>query len=105
MAKKLTELNAKFIGAGGPGVFNADMTPATPRSGVGIVMDCPCGCDSQLYVGFHNPLDGGPALESGSPRWSRTGDTIETLTLTPSVLRKGPCGWHGFITDGEARTC
>lgn len=52
MAKKLTELNAKFIGAGGPGVFNADMTPAAPRSGVGVVMDCPCGCESQLYVGF-----------------------------------------------------
>lgn len=105
MAKKLTELNAKFIGAGGPGVFNADMTQAEERHGVGVIMDCPCGCDSQLFVGFENPLDGKGPFNSGAPRWKRVGDTIEALTLTPSVQRKGPCGWHGFITDGEARTC
>lgn len=107
--KSLKELNAQFIGAGGEGVTNADGSPVPERSGVGVVMDCPCGCERQMYVPFKNPIDGGPALEVNRPNWYRVGETIETLTLTPSVLRivingEG-CGWHGFITDGHARTC
>jgi hypothetical protein len=52
-------------------------------------------------VPFANPIDGGPQLERHG--WQRTGDTFETLTLTPSILRaraRGGCGWHGFITNG-----
>lgn len=108
---KLTDLHPQFLGAGGEGIYKSDGTPAAKREGVGILMDCPCGqCDEfhQLYVPFDNPLDGGPPLEPGHPRWHRTGDTFETLTLTPSILRsrdKGGCGWHGFITNGEVRSC
>lgn len=66
---------------------------------MGISCDCPCGCNQLLYVPFKNPIDGGPPLEAGFG-WTRTGDTFETLTLTPSILRGG-CGWHGFITAGQ----
>lgn len=109
MKKKLTELNASFIGAGGPGVWNADGTPAEKREGVGLTCDCPCGCERQLYVPFENPLDGKPQYSSSTPGWKRTGETLETLTLHPSVERvvingEG-CGWHGWIENGEARTC
>ena len=44
----------------------------------------------------------------GEPTWQRTGDTFETLTLHPSILRspqKGGCGWHGWVTNGEVRSC
>lgn len=70
---KISELNARFIGSGGPGVFNADGSQAEKREGVGVIMDCPFG------------------------------DTIETLSLSPSILRKGDdsCGWHGFIRNGS----
>ena len=64
----------------------------------------PCGAGEPLFVPFVNPLDGGPPLEVGRPNWQRTGDTFESLTLTPSILRRrdrGGCGWHGFITNGE----
>lgn len=112
---RLSELNAYFIGAGGEGVYthgpNGEMMPAPERHGVGVIMDCPCGkCPpigegGGLYVPFANPLDGfGPFDRKG---WQRTGDTIETLTLSPSVLRsrdRGGCGWHGFIENGAVRT-
>jgi hypothetical protein len=88
---KLTDLHPQFLGGTGDG-----------REGVGIGFDCPCGgaeC-GQLYVPFANPLDGGP--QYGPQGWKRTGETFETLTLEPSILRKStPCGWHGFIRNGE----
>lgn len=105
---KLTDLEPQFIGAGGEGVTRGGQ-PVPRRDGVGLLCRCPCGnCDPDtcwLYVPFANPLDGGPQLDSQG--WQRTGHTFETLTLTPSIHRLGPrsCGWHGFITDGEVRSC
>ncbi len=102
---RLTELDARFVGSGGEGVWNADGTPAPKRSGIGVVMNCPCGThgeDNPLYVPFKNPIDGGPMLP-GDHGWNRTGETLETLTLTPSIQRLGEgCRWHGFITNGAA---
>lgn len=109
---KLTDLHPHFIGAGGEGIYSADGSPAPKRHGIGVMFDCPCGkCDEQhvCYVPFRNPLDGGPAFEeSGRPAWQRTGETFETLTLRPSILRspeKGGCGWHGYVTNGEVTSC
>ncbi len=100
---KLTELDPSFVGNGGEGVTDANGNPVPWRDGVGLELACPCGCGEYFYVGFANPLDGGPPVCEGHPHWQRTGDTFETLTLTPSILRKSGCGWHGFI-NGEIRT-
>jgi hypothetical protein len=87
---------------------------------VGITFDCPC-CAPQgkistlgtLYcprigVLFVQEID-----RDGFPnhihwtregiKWNRTGDTFETLTLTPSIDCSAWGHWHGFITNGEAR--
>ena len=41
--------------------------------------------------------------KDGKPvRWNPTGTGIGDLSLTPSVLIEGGCGWHGFITNGIA---
>jgi len=102
---KLIELDPHWVGGGGDGVTQNGQ-PVPRREGVGLGFDCPCGCDSRMYVGFANPLDGGPAYDPRpNAQWQRTGDTFEALTLTPSILRrqvngKG-CSWHGFITNGE----
>lgn len=97
MATKITDLNASFVN------HRTDAAGHHKREGLGVLMDCPCGCEHLLYVAFSNPIDGGPADETRG--WQRTGDTLETLTLTPSVQRIAPCTWHGFITNGEAVTC
>lgn len=104
---KIIDLNPKWIGAGGEGIFDKDGNPVPERHGVGIAFDCPCGCGTHGYVPFSNPLDGGPPCHGRSDdAWQRTGDTFETLTLTPSIQRADPdgCRWHGFFTNGEVIT-
>ncbi len=105
---KLTDLHPQFLVAGGEGISNADGSPAPERTGVGVLCDCPCGNtdeDHRLFVPFANPIDGGLPVHTGKNNgWSRTGETFETLTLTPSIQRVGGCGWHGFITNGEIIT-
>ena len=106
---RLVDLNPSWVGAGGEGVSAKDGTPVPKRHGIGIMFDCPCGCAVWVYVSFENPVDGGPprlnpGLNPGEPRWHRTGDTFDALTLKPSILKskkKGGCGWHGFVTNGE----
>jgi len=102
---RLIDLDPGWVGAGGEGVTQ-DGQPVPERHGVGIAFDCPCGvCGSRCYIPFENPLDGGPAFVSDHPYWARTGDTFETLTLTPSIQRRKVgehgCTWHGFIRNGE----
>lgn len=78
---------------------------AAGRTGMGITFKCPCGCpDSYLGVFFANPTDGGapaPPEIDPKPRWQRTGDTFETLTLTPSIDASKSGHWHGHITNGN----
>jgi hypothetical protein len=93
---KLTDLNPKFL-------------DSELRRGAGVEFDCPCGCPEPCYVPFKVALDG-----SFNPHgWVRTGDTFETLTLRPSILRVPArredgtlgCRWHGYVTDGEVTSC
>ncbi|MBD3571621.1 hypothetical protein EJ082_01340 [Brevundimonas diminuta] len=62
----------------------------------GIAFICPCGCKREGYLPV-KPDDPGP-------RWDWNGDR-ERPTLTPSVLFRGGCEWHGFLTAGEWRQC
>lgn len=75
------------------------------RHGMGVIFDCP-HCDGAIKVGgyFANPIDGGPPAPPGEeprPRWRRTGETFETLTLTPSIDASKGGHWHGFVTNGQ----
>lgn len=35
--------------------------------------------------------------------WTRTGDTFDTLTLSPSVDVSQHGHWHGFVSQGDVR--
>lgn len=103
---RLVDLNPQFYGYGGEGISDKYGNPSHERTGIGLLCDCPCGkCGNLLGVPFANPIDGQPPPGSLGPRgWERTGETFDTLTLSPSILRnraKGGCGWHGFIRNGE----
>jgi len=102
---RLVDLNPGWVGAGGEGVTDADGNPVPERHGVGVSCDCPCGCATRLFVPFANPLDGDQQYDRQG--WQRTGDTFETLTLTPSIHRIRGCAnsWHGYLTDGVFRSC
>lgn len=90
------------------------------RKGLGFTYRCTTGhCKGYNVVLFANPIDGGPAFEGdswalidaiapeehrplyrgcGSCRWQRTGDTFDTLSLTPSI-NAYECG-HFTVTNG-----
>jgi hypothetical protein len=102
-------------------------TTASSSSGAkqGLTFQCPLCRRQRLGVPFTPALDGGPTAQA-ELLWQRTGDTFETLTLTPSIdvsrvtrrdgesdasyaERSRPCTqggeshWHGFITAGQIR--
>jgi len=95
------------------------------RHGLGVAYNCILShCDWRLWTLFKNPLDGGPAwpgnsrslilevfpgersqkwpgykiVGCGTCRWERSGETFETLTLSPSV-NAHECG-HKTLTNG-----
>jgi Family of unknown function (DUF6527) len=37
--------------------------------------------------------------------WTRSGETFEVLTLTPSINAEASGHWHGFVTNGGIVTC
>lgn len=61
----------------------------------------PVGTHS-IIVWFSNPLSGPIAPPEMHPhvRWTRAGDSIDTLTITPSIAIIGGCAWHGHVRDG-----
>lgn len=96
----------------------------------GVHFDCPEGhegCDHAIP--FEPRLDGSPASSwyTSGAIWQRTGDTFETLTLSPSIRRiprhtsrdaaiasgcipeyvteSMPCAFHGFIKAGAIEFC
>lgn len=97
------------------------------RKGIGLMFYCPlcvkAGLPKEdcvlLPVNFKNPIDGGPPMpievrrweENGVkkeftlPQWQRSGETIDTLTMSPSInadqqKHEGHTGWHGHIQNG-----
>jgi len=90
----------------------------------GVTFFCPCdkcraGVPVRLGIQFANPIEGHtlpPMTDSDKLRhvhdlgtfdvppgtlWQRTGETFETLTLSPSVDASKSGHWHGHVTNGE----
>jgi hypothetical protein len=108
MKIKLTELHPRWaVGSDWKsvdGVIFGNQDNYWKREGMGISFDCPHCRIQRLGVWFSNPIDGG-IPQSAPALWKRTGDTFETLTLSPSVNTTEtridiPSHWHGFIQDG-----
>lgn len=77
-----------------PGAMDFCATLDGEEAGIGFV--CPCGCGRQGFLPTQSSTSG--------PRWDWNGDR-SAPTLTPSVLQVGGCQWHGYLTDGEWRSC
>lgn len=58
---------------------------------------CPCGCRDVITVPVKNGKERPDA-------WVWNG-SLDLPTLSPSILRKSGCKWHGWLTVGEFRTC
>lgn len=70
-------------------------------SGGFLTFACPgCGDVGGIVVGHPKP--------ERSPSWDAVKGSLEdpsTLTLSPSILCKGCCGWHGHLVSGEFQSC
>lgn len=93
---KLTELD--------PGFVSASTTDSTL---IGVHFLCPKCKEQQLYIPFADP--------TSRLNWKMSGESIEVLTLAPSIDSKHvnggydgkprvECHWHGFVTNGEIKT-
>lgn len=62
---------------------------------------CPgCGRFGAIRCGSPKPGE--------SPSWVIAAGSLAdptTLTLTPSINCVGCCGWHGYLTAGEFKSC
>lgn len=112
---RLTELSPKWV-------WLPQWSKQSPTFYVGVSFNCPCGpCNAsacptcghrpdpkRLAVMFWPPIDPecllGKMFElADNNGHRRTGDSFETLTLTPSVGFDSIGHWHGCITDGEIK--
>lgn len=82
---------------------------ATLVEAQGIFFDCPICKDKQAHsveVTFRDrgvPDNLGTHNKDGVPvRWAVTGNDFSDLSTQPSILLQGGCGWHGYITNGNA---
>ena len=94
---KLTDLDPRWTTA-----TNPDCGGRPDAHGMGLSFLSPLGTGLRINIFFANPLDGGTPIndpEKQRTLWQRTGDTFETLTLTPSV--DASPDWHGWIKNGE----
>jgi hypothetical protein len=71
----------------------------------GLLIKCPnCGVLGSVF--FRKVIGGDPALSdrfqkafTDKPMWDRTGETLETISLTPSVMMRGH--FHSWIKNGQ----
>ena len=121
---KLSDLEAKFVGRFAPSEYQHD--PKVQSWGFfenvsvvdaqGVLFICPKCQSHSVLIMFANPRSGqvvpAIAFPKNEKRWRFMGDTIDTLTLTPSVdlsqitpenpASQERCYWHGWIKNGTA---
>lgn len=106
--ERLVDADPRFLDWSPDRAINPHLADKPDRCGVLVLFECPIHDDCHVSVQFRNALDGGGPLQPEGPSWERTGDTAETLTLSPSIrVLGGPngCEWHGFIRAGRFEHC
>jgi hypothetical protein len=95
---KLTDLDATFIKLKSDSSFQRIDSIAEAQ---GILFVCP-KCQSHSVICWFQGVPDHVFPKPG--RWTPGGTGLEDLTLKPSVfLNSGSgCGWHGFVTNGDA---
>jgi len=112
---KLTELEAEFVGGYKENPESYRHLPSV-EGAQGVLFICPKCENHSILCWFANPRNAPKVPDSVFPkpgRWTFSGETIETLTLDPSIDlskidQKNPasatrCYWHGFVANGEAK--
>jgi len=80
------------------GEFITDQTAS--GAFIGLMVRCP-NCRMQFSAWFRNPIGDPVYQRRAEPVWDRKGETLETLTLSPSFMFVGHC--HSWIKDGQVQ--
>lgn len=109
---KLCELEPVLYKYGGPNASGHTLTPvASVDEADAIMFLCPkCFTANGGAVGTHSVLvsfagRNMPEDADRNPCWTLSGQSVDNLTLTPSILFHDGCKWHGFVTTGAIVTC
>jgi hypothetical protein len=74
-----------------------------------VMFDCPEGHEGCWHHIPFTPSLNGQAMTSAHAIWQRTGETFETLTLSPSIATRPPrpngCALHIHIANGQIEFC
>ncbi len=97
---RLVDLNPRWVG-----IHNFDVNSIYY---IGVTFDSPT-TGKRLAVLFEPAIDpAGLAAKYGwstyfpeSKKWQRTGETFDSLTLSPSLDFSSSGDWHGFINNGR----
>jgi hypothetical protein len=132
---RLLDLNASFIGGyesdEARTLSHIDTMQRETKGVQGVMFQCPaCAVGLErgeeidgervrrfvrgahyIIVWFANPTEAPVVPTSSYPgnayRWTASGDTLDTLSLTPSINldtgRDLGCKWHGYVTNGDAQ--
>lgn len=98
---RLADLDASFVSTNGV------------RTGVQFI--CPACSKTRIVVPFACETPD-PSLNAHGVLWRASGDTLDTLTLKPSVDARHvnggydgeprvECRWHGWVTAGGVTAC
>ena len=71
------------------------------KCGPSVSFFCPCGCGKEVWLPCNTPAFN----RHSSPSWGLTVNPDGTVTLTPSILDRGPCQSHYFITNSRVSWC
>lgn len=102
----LIELYATFLYAHGNFLHHVDKI----EEANGIRFLCPhCFVKNNGVMGTHAIMCFTPGTILGwtdrTERWTMKGSSLFDVSLSPSVLLITGCRWHGFVENGEIRTC
>ena len=96
--------------------LDAGFVTSSPGTSTGLQFRCPRCRQTRIVVPIDPPIGPGPVDPSLNARgivWRRTGETIDTITLTPSIDSKHvnfnddpphnpvECHWHGWVQNGH----
>jgi hypothetical protein len=117
MPRLVPDLDACFIQWSDRGWYRLEsrLKKGDPKP-EGVMFLCPkCFVENKGPIGTHvvvcwSESAGAPAEAIPGPgRWKMDGTSLHDLTLNAdpprgarSVALNGGCGWHGFVTDGNA---
>lgn len=123
---RLTDLDARFLGRYRVEDGHACYSEVDSLDEAqGVIFQCPkcaAGCERgeedgrRFAIGAHsvlcwfaNPRTGVRVPDDADPkpgRWYAAGTSLDDLTFTGpgacSVLLTSGCGWHGFVSNGDA---